>query len=241
MKFLSVLIGLMLITSAAGAEPRCFYNDLLDFQYPLPHTEKQLHEGKTFKIVALGSSSTAGAGASDPSHAYPAQLQAVLQSFLPTHEITVVNRGVNGDMNHEMLARLQRDVIDEHPDLVIWQLGTNAILTNQVLVQMPVVGQVLWRLRKTKADVVMMDPQYSPKVLVQKDYQSALGTIGAFSRVFQINVFRRFELMKYWHDHEQMAFSDYLNEDRVHLNDWAYSCIALTMATSILRQVKTPL
>ena len=34
-----------------------------------------------------------------------------------------------------MLARLQADVIDEKPDLVIWQLGTNSVLRDHPLVQ----------------------------------------------------------------------------------------------------------
>ena len=46
----------------------------------------------------------------------------------PAADITVVNRGVGGEDAPEMMKRLQTAVIDANPDLVIWQVGTNAVL-----------------------------------------------------------------------------------------------------------------
>ena len=42
--------------------------------------------------------------------------------------ITVINRGVNGETAREMLARFNRDVFAENPDLVLWQVGSNSVL-----------------------------------------------------------------------------------------------------------------
>ena len=42
------------------------------------------------------------------------------------HEITVLNRGVNGEEARDMLARFETTVIAEKPDLVLWQVGTNS-------------------------------------------------------------------------------------------------------------------
>ena len=109
---LGITILLMLLTSAANATPSCFYNDQMDFRYPLPKVTKWLREGGELKIVALGSSSTAGAGASSPQNSYPSQLETILQQYLPRHRITVLNRGVNGDMTRDMLTRLQKDVFE---------------------------------------------------------------------------------------------------------------------------------
>ncbi|HKO08932.1 MAG TPA: SGNH/GDSL hydrolase family protein, partial [Alphaproteobacteria bacterium] len=63
---------------------------------PLNHTGERLIEGLPVKIVAIGSSSTAGAGASDSAHAYPSQLAAALERRFPRAAVTVLNKGVNG-------------------------------------------------------------------------------------------------------------------------------------------------
>ena len=42
----------------------------------------------------------------------------------------MLNRGKGGEDAPEMMKRLQTEVIDMHPDMVIWQVGTNAVLRN---------------------------------------------------------------------------------------------------------------
>jgi acyl-CoA thioesterase I len=72
-----------------------------------------------------------------------ADMQAVLFSLAselsdpPARTIVVaprtpchcVNRGRNGDRVGDMLLRLPTEVSPENPNVVIWQLGTNALLT----------------------------------------------------------------------------------------------------------------
>ncbi len=97
-----------------------------------------MRAGEPIKIVALGSSSTYGAGASTSAAAYPSRLAEELAQRFPGHEITVLNRGVNGEEITDMLARLDTAVIAEQPDLVLWQVGTNSVLRDQAL--LPHVG-----------------------------------------------------------------------------------------------------
>ena len=87
------------------------------------------HEAVT--IVAVGSSSTGGAGASTPAFAYPRRLEMELRKLFPGSDITVINRGVNGETAPQMVARLDRAVLDEDPDLVLWQLGTNSVVRDE--------------------------------------------------------------------------------------------------------------
>ena len=56
-------------------------------------------------IVAIGSSSTAGVGASAPETTYPSRLEAELKARIPGAAIRVVNHGVSGDQVRDMLAR----------------------------------------------------------------------------------------------------------------------------------------
>src|SRR5689334_9724132 len=114
-----------------AAEPSCAAPDaIVRLGQPLPHTAAAVSVGSrdTLTVVAIGSSSTEGAGASAPDLTYPSRLRAELDERLPGRTIRVLNKGVGGETIAEMLARFDRDVLAEHPDLVIWQVGTNAVL-----------------------------------------------------------------------------------------------------------------
>ena len=97
--------------------------DLIRLNHPLQHVAQKLSAGDALTIVAIGSSSTAGAGASSPAHNYPSQLALELQHRFPNSKITMINRGVNGEEVADMLKRFDQ-VIAVKPDLVLWQLGT---------------------------------------------------------------------------------------------------------------------
>src|SRR5580692_8237002 len=50
---------------------------------PLPQTALRLATGKSLTIVALGSSSTYGTGATKPEYSYPSRLAALLRARYP--------------------------------------------------------------------------------------------------------------------------------------------------------------
>lgn len=96
----------------------------------LPRVAHKLIDNKPVVIVAFGSSSTQGYGSSSPAYNYPNRLAAQLRRHYPSADITVINSGKGGEDAPEMMARLKATVLDAKPDLVIWQVGTNAILRN---------------------------------------------------------------------------------------------------------------
>ena len=134
------------------------------FDLPLRRMARRSPAGEPIKIVALGSSSTYGAGASTSAASYPSRLAEELNRRFPGHEITVLNRGVNGDEAADMLARLDTAVIAEKPDVVLWQVGTNSVLRDKaVLPHATLLHEGLARLKATGADIVLIDPQYAPE------------------------------------------------------------------------------
>src|SRR5215472_6170882 len=138
------------------------------FDRPLSRIGRRLASGKPIKIVALGSSSTYGAGASSSAASYPSRLAEDLARHFPGHEITELNRGVNGEEASNMLARLDTTVIAENPDLVLWQVGTNSVLRGkEVSPHASLLHEGLTRLKATGADVVLIDPQYAPRVIAK--------------------------------------------------------------------------
>ncbi len=63
--------------------------DLIRLAYPLTRTAHRLTAGEPLTIVAIGSSSTAGAGASSPDASYPSRLAAELRQRFPHNRIRV--------------------------------------------------------------------------------------------------------------------------------------------------------
>jgi acyl-CoA thioesterase-1 len=197
-------------------------------------TAARLSERKPVTIVAIGSSSTFGMGASSSAAAYPARLEALLKEHFPDTAIKVLNRGVNGEDAPEMLARFDRDVIEAKPDLILWQVGTNAVLRSpEIGGQASLIRLGIDRLKATGADVVLIDPQYAPAVLAKPQARRMVELIRAEAHEEGAGVLRRFALMRSWYEARHMAFADFVSPDGLHLNDWSYDCIARQLAGAI--------
>ena len=168
----------------------------------LPHVASKLAAGEPVVIVAFGSSSTQGYGSTSPEFNYPNRLAAQLRRQYPTADITVINRGKGGEDAPEMMKRLQTAVIDLHPDLVIWQVGTNAVLRNLDPAETArLVEEGIARIQAVGADVVLVDPQYSPAV--NQHAESAgkmMKVLNKVAELRRVGVFPRFEVMKDWHE-----------------------------------------
>jgi len=208
----------------------------------LPHLAARIAQREAVTIVALGSSSTAGAGASSLAFTYPARLEVELKAQFPGIPIRVLNRGVGGEDVKEMLERMDTDVAAAKPDLVIWQLGTNAILRdNGVEPEQALILEGLKRLVAMDTDIVLLDPQYAPKVLKDPDAYPMVDLISDIAREKHINLFRRFALMRYWHETSGVPFETFLSPDLLHMNDWSYGCTAHYIGASITEAVSQEL
>lgn len=202
---------------------------------PLPRTALKLRTDQPIKIVAIGSSSTEGVGASEPDNAYPARLADELERRWPEADVTVVNRGVGGERSFQMLARFDKDVFAEHPDLVIWQAGTNGALQSDE--DAPSTRETIKtgidRLRAAGIDVVLMSPQYAPSFNRQQRNLLHVEAVRSAGRQKGAAVFRRFEIMQYWLASGQMTLDEMLSPDGLHLNDLSYGCVANQLAALI--------
>ena len=212
--------------------------DITRLAAPLSRTAKHLAAGEPVKIVAIGSSSTAGAGASSPANSYPSRLAVELAALFPKPQITVVNRGVNGEEARDMLARFDANVIAEKPDLVIWQVGTNAVLRDHPLAPAgSLMHEGLSRLKAIGADVILVDLQFAPKVLAKVDADEMVDLIGVTAKQENVGLFRRFAVMRHWRQVARIPYEKFLSPDELHMNDWSYGCIAKLLAGSIAETV----
>ncbi len=207
---------------------------LTQLTHPLARVAQRLANGKPITIVALGSSSTAGAGASSPAASYPSRLEAELIARFPEQPVTVINQGVNGEEAAEMLARFDESVARAHPDLVLWQVGTNAVLRDNPLGPVDrLVHDGIARIKALGADVVLIDPQFAPKVIAKADAEDMVNLISAEAKQGNVDLFPRFAIMREWRDRDGIPFEAFLSPDLLHMNDWSYACIAKLLAASI--------
>ncbi|MCS0501689.1 SGNH/GDSL hydrolase family protein [Ancylobacter mangrovi] len=205
---------------------------------PLARTAARLRAGEPVVIVAFGSSSTAGAGATSPEASYPSRLQATLRERFPQAHIAVLNRGVNGQDLPEMLKRFDRDVAPLKPTLVLWQAGVNALFRANGLANADAQWhEAIARVRAIDADLVLIDPQYAPRVLGDADSGPMVKLIDDIAREEGVDVYHRFALMRGWHETAGMAFDAFLWKDKFHMNDWGYNCFAQDLGEAMVANI----
>ena len=213
--------------------------EALSLEHAPSHFRERIAQGKPLKIVAIGSSSTSGAGASSRAATYPARLEAELKAQLPGLPVTVLNKGIGGEEAPQMVARFEADVFEEAPDLVLWQVGSNSVLRDH---QTPgeVIREGVERLKASGTEVILVNPQYAPKILAKPDVDRAVDVITATARDAEVGLFNRFMVMRNWVEGEKMSFDQFLSPDGLHMNDWSYACTAKLLAGAILEDTKLP-
>jgi lysophospholipase L1-like esterase len=220
---------------APEATPCQCARELMALGGALPHATAELRDHRALKVVALGSSTTYGTGASGEAATYPSRMAIELGRRFPGVQLEVINKGVPGEVAGDMMRRLDRDVIGLAPDLVIWQTGTNDALRDLPIdefAKLTIDG--VQRLHQAGIDVVLMEPQYSPKLQAQQpqiaQYVDALRTI---AHTVGAPVLRRFAIMKDWMASGQFDGSTMLANDNLHMKDASYACLGTVVADSI--------
>src|SRR3954447_17581247 len=127
--------------------------ELITFKYPLRYFSAALRGKAPVKIVAMGSSSTAGREDVVP---YPHRLEMYLRRKYANPRIDVINRGRVREEAIEELLRFDADIITEAPSLVIWQVGTNEVFHSYDLDGVATkIAEGLARLRDQPMDVLL--------------------------------------------------------------------------------------
>ena len=151
-----------------------------------------------------------------------------------TQSIMVLNRGISGERAVDMLARFDESVSAERPDLVLWQVGTNAVLRGyEHSKSIFLIRDGIRRMKAIGADVVLIDPQFAPKVIAKPEIEDMVDLISSAAAQENVDVFHRFALMRHWHDIDGMPFEAFLSPDGLHMNDWSYNCFAKALADAI--------
>ena len=199
----------------------------------LPHVAQRIAAGLPLRIVAFGSSSTQGVGASSPAATYPARLLVFLRSALPV-PVEVVNAGIGGQDADDMLRRVPA-VTAHHPDLVIWQTGSNDPLRDVPLDRFEQETRAgIAAFRAAGSDVMLMEPQDCAALHARAgayDYRDRLREIAGQMRVPLV---RRYDLMQTWLAEGLLTRAQLLHGDGLHMGDGGYAYLADAVGRQIV-------
>jgi len=200
---------------------------------PLPHLVAHLRESLVVRVLAIGSSSTVGVGATSPRAAYPARLEGILETVFRGLDVQIVNRGVSGEMAAATARRLRLEVAMTRPDLVLWQVGTNDALARVSAEEFraTVTDTVRW-MRSHDIDVVLVGLQYTPRLARDEHYQRIKDVLRDVAVAENVPLVRRYEAMQYIATVRGQR--DILASDEFHLNDLGYRCMAEHVARAIV-------
>jgi acyl-CoA thioesterase-1 len=234
-----LLLSAWASTATAGQEACPIPEALALADLKLPGLKTAFTQHVPLKIVALGASSTEGSAAGDPQWTYPARLQAHLAEALPGTEIIVTNKGIPHQTTAEMTARLERDVLAEHPALVIWDAGTvDAARSLDVAEFSEALSAGVDRLRAAGIDIIVMDMQYAPSTDTIIDFEPYIDALNAVAERSEIPVFSRFEVMHSWSESGLFAYDETAPAARTATARRVYNCLAGGLAESIAAVLK---
>jgi len=206
----------------------------------LTRTAERVRKG-ALVILAIGSSSTEGVGASSPAAAYPARLEHELKRFVPGLDVRVVVSGVGGETADQTLAHLVGQVQSLKPHLVIWQVGTNDALSEggedrfRSLVERGVKAVV-----HSGADLVLLNQQFFPGIAKKERYERFVDIVREVGRRRHASVFGRYELMREWADASNTGFRAMLADDAFHMSDQGYACLGRILSDEIVDGAQRP-
>lgn len=209
------------------------------FGKQLPRLGYALRETRTAKVLAIGSSSTAGIGASSPTRTYTARLEVDLEQALTGTDFDVVSHGLGGEVAQGAADRMKREVEEVKPDLVIWQVGTNDAFRHVAIDSFKnCLRKTLAWLKEQRVDVILITPQYGDQLIKDAYYEDMVNAIAEVARDADVLLVDRFQLMrKLQREHGDRL---YLSADNLHMNDEGYRCLAEELTATIIKALPQP-
>lgn len=200
---------------------------------PLRQVRSAIRSKRAIRVLAIGSSSTVGIGASSPVASYPVRLENDLEGLLKGFDVEMTSRGVSGEIADAASERMKREIADVRPDLVVWQVGTNDAMARVNFDDFAhELRETLRWLASSKVDVVLIDPQYVERLAHDPEYTGIVEVIAKVASEERVLLVNRFDTMA---DLAKIRGNGtYLARDQFHLNDLGYRCMAEYAARAIV-------
>jgi ABC-type amino acid transport substrate-binding protein len=231
-----VFAGAMLAAGSAFAAERqaCDIPGYLLFaSNELRRVEQVIGKDQRLTIAVFGTGSSILAGPDGPRSAYPARLEAAMKRRLPAVATKVVTLVRTRMSTEDMAQGMGKLLIDEKPDLVIWQTGTiDAMRRVDPDNFRAALDEGVERLQTGGADVILMNMQYSPRTETMVALQPYADVMRVVAQQHEIPLFDRLAIMRHWSD--TGAFDLYAaGKDNV-LAQRVHDCIGRGLAAMII-------
>lgn len=208
---------------------------------PLERARAAVADG-ALSVLAIGSSSVEGAGASNPDLGFVPALQRELTTALPGVAVTVHNKGIGGETAEGASRRMAAMIAETQPDLILWQLSTNDVLQNRDETQFITdYRRGLDIIEEAEVDLVLMDSQVLPEATQNPSFQGKNPTLSDRARLIALEADRRghpvssrFAAMRGW----SRVPGGGVGPDDLHLNDAGYACWARMTAQPLAAALK---
>jgi len=211
---------------------------LRGFSADLPRARAAIADGQKLTIVALGSSSTFGTGASSEERAYPSVMRTALAALLQGHEIDVINSGVGGNSAHQMYQRIEADVLSEQPKLVIWQTGVfDAIHDIGIEKFKRILRKGIAMIREGGADVLLMDQLPLPRPDRFPAYAGYVAALHEVAVETDTPVFRRSDLFSVLMSEGRLRPDEMLPTAGDNMVDGSYHCLGVNLARTLAEKL----
>jgi len=175
---------------------------LLETESPLPKVEAAAKARQPLDILVIGSRSSTIGSSDTTGIAYPSRMQAALRDRLS--QLTTVNVSVEIQAKktaEEVVSGFVKLMEGKSPTLVIWQTGTvDAMRSIDPDDFRNAVDEGVVALQKAGADVILINPQYSPRTETMISVPPYLDNIRAVAQAHDIPMFDRFGIMHQWND-----------------------------------------
>lgn len=199
---------------------------------PLRAVRRAILQNRPLRVVALGSSSTVGIGATSARAAYPVRLENDLEGVVEGLQVEMFARGQAGDVAAEATDRIKAEVAEIRPDLVVWQVGTaDAVARIDAQTFGAQLRDTLSWLASHRIDVVLIDPQYVERLSGDKRYTSIVNEVATVASEMRVLLVNRYDAMADLA--RQNAGSSNVPNDHFQLSDLGYRCMAEYAAKAI--------
>ncbi len=201
---LTMLAGLLTAAPARAedAPESCEVPDyLLTSESSLPKVADAVKSGHSLDILVVGSrSSTINAPMnSSEVSAYPGRLQVALREKLPSIVVNVSVEIQAKKTAEEVAPGLAKLMEGKKPTLVIWQTGTvDAVRSVDPEDFRAAIDEGVVALQEAGADVILMNPQYSPRTETMISMPPYLDNMRVVAQQHDVALFDRFAIMRHW-------------------------------------------
>ncbi len=205
---------------------------LLSTRSRLPRVADAVRSGRPLNILVIGSKSSTIEGAE--ASAYPARLQAALSKKLPAAKVNVSVELLQGRSAEEASAGFVKLMAATKPVLVVWQTGTvDALRSIDPEDFRTAVDRGVMALKAGGADVILMNPQYSPRTETMISVGPYLDNLRVVADERDVPLFNRFAIMRQWD--EQGEFDLFSAARGPGLAERVHDCLGRALADFILR------